>query len=102
MLADYTDGSVRDVTRQAQFQSNEPSLAAVDEDGLVRTFDLAGEAAVMARYMGRSPSSGPSSRCHGCRTSRGRRRSSEFHRPNYIDELALASGRSSACVPSRL
>ena len=52
MLAHYSDGSVRDVTRQAQYQSNESSVAAVDEDGLARTFDLAGEAAVMARYMG--------------------------------------------------
>ncbi len=52
VLAHYSDGSVRDVTRQAQFQSNETSVAGVDGDGLVRTFDLSGEAAVMARYMG--------------------------------------------------
>ncbi|MFO0927310.1 MAG: DUF1549 domain-containing protein [Gemmataceae bacterium] len=48
-----TDGSVRDVTRQTQFQSNEVAVAAVDEDGLVRTFELAGEASVMARYQGK-------------------------------------------------
>src|SRR5262249_27050030 len=52
VLAHYSDGSVRDVTRQAQFQSNELAVAAVDSEGLVRAFDLSGEAAVMARYMG--------------------------------------------------
>src|SRR5262249_1687775 len=50
--AHYSDGSVRDVSRQAQFQSNAPAIAAVDEDGLVRTLGPAGEAAVMARYQG--------------------------------------------------
>ncbi len=52
VLAHYTDGSARDVTRQAQYQSNETGLAAVDEDGLVRSFDQAGDAALMTRYMG--------------------------------------------------
>jgi hypothetical protein len=50
--AHYSDGSVRDVTLQTQYQTNDPSLAAVDDDGLVRTQQLAGEAVIMARYMG--------------------------------------------------
>jgi hypothetical protein len=52
VLAHYSDGAIRDVTRQAQFQSNEVPVAAVDDDGLARTFDLSGEATIMARYMG--------------------------------------------------
>src|SRR5262249_20571422 len=52
VLAHYGDGSVRDVTRLAQYQSNETAVAAVEDEGLVRTTDLAGEAAGMARYQG--------------------------------------------------
>jgi hypothetical protein len=50
--AHYTDGSVRDVTQRAQYQSNAPGIAAVEPEGLVRTLDQAGEAAIMARYQG--------------------------------------------------
>src|SRR5205807_10012311 len=50
--SDLSDGRIRDVTHQAQYLSNETTVAGVDADGLVRTFDLSGEAAVMARYMG--------------------------------------------------
>jgi hypothetical protein len=50
--AHYSDGSARDVTQWAQFQSNEPGVAAVEPNGLVRVLDQAGEAAIMARYQG--------------------------------------------------
>jgi hypothetical protein len=52
VTAVYADGSRRDVTRLAQFRSDEAGIADVDEAGRVRTSDLAGEAAVMARFMG--------------------------------------------------
>jgi Protein of unknown function (DUF1553)/Protein of unknown function (DUF1549) len=52
VTAYYTDGSHRDVTREAQFKSNETGIATVDGDGLVRTEENTGETAVMARYMG--------------------------------------------------
>jgi uncharacterized protein DUF1549/uncharacterized protein DUF1553 len=48
----FSDGSRRDVTRAAAFSSNEDEIAAVDPSGLIRTADVAGEAAVMVRYMG--------------------------------------------------
>jgi hypothetical protein len=48
----FSDGSRRDVTRAAAYSSNEPEIAAVDGGGLIRTADVAGEAAVMVRYMG--------------------------------------------------
>jgi hypothetical protein len=52
VIAEYSNGTKRDVTRQASFQSNLDVVAAVDEDGLVRANDERGEAAIMARYMG--------------------------------------------------
>jgi hypothetical protein len=97
VLAHYADGSVRDVTRQAQFQSNEISVAGVDADGLVRTFDLAGEAAVMARYMGQVsvfralvPLGKPLAAMP------------PFPANNYIDELAAARWKQLGIVPSEL
>lgn len=97
VLAHYHDGAVRDVTRQAQFQSNEMPVAAVDEDGLVRTFDLAGEATVMARYQGQVavfrvtvPLNQPIARYP------------DFPAVNYVDELALAKWKKLGLVPSEL
>jgi len=50
VTAHFSDGSSRDVTRQAVYQSNEPDIAAVDADGLVRTGTQNGLVAVMARF----------------------------------------------------
>lgn len=52
VTAHYRDGSTRDVTRLSGFQSNESAIAAVNDDGLIRTSHITGEVAVMARYMG--------------------------------------------------
>lgn len=52
VTAKYADGSTRDVTALAQFQSNESGIAGVNEHGLVKTTGIVGEAAIMARYMG--------------------------------------------------
>jgi Protein of unknown function (DUF1549)/Protein of unknown function (DUF1553) len=52
VTAKYGDGSTRDVTPLAQFQSNESAIASVNSQGLVKTTGVVGEAAVMARYMG--------------------------------------------------
>jgi hypothetical protein len=97
VLAHYSDGSVRDVTRQAQYQSNETPVAGVDADGLVRTFELSGEAAVMARYMGQVavfralvPLGKPLAALP------------PFPANNYIDELAVARWKKLGIVPSEL
>ncbi len=50
VTAHFSDGSSRDVTRQAVYQSNEPEIAAIDADGLVRTGTQNGLVAVMARF----------------------------------------------------
>src|SRR5205823_7469417 len=52
VYAHYSDGSIEDITRRAQYESNDPEIATVDVNGLVRTLTLSGEAAVMARYQG--------------------------------------------------
>ncbi len=52
VYAHYSDGSVEDITRRAQYDSNDPEIAVVEPTGLVRTLALSGEAAIMARYQG--------------------------------------------------
>lgn len=51
-LAKYSDGSVRDATRLALYESNVEAMAEVNESGLVQVHDIPGKAAVMVRYHG--------------------------------------------------
>ncbi len=50
--AHYSDGTVEDISRRAQYESNDGETASVNEAGLVRTSGMSGEAAIMARYQG--------------------------------------------------
>jgi hypothetical protein len=50
--AHYSDGTVEDITRRAQYESNDPEIAGVDPGGRVQTLGMSGEAAIMARYQG--------------------------------------------------
>ncbi len=52
-LAKYSDGSERDITAMALYESNDRSMVSVDDHGLVKVQDLTGNAAVMVRYQGR-------------------------------------------------
>ncbi|RLS56640.1 MAG: DUF1553 domain-containing protein [Planctomycetota bacterium] len=52
VVATYSNGTERDVTRQAGYASNLEVVARVDEQGLVTANASSGEAAIMARYMG--------------------------------------------------
>ncbi len=51
-LARYSDGSVRDVTERALFESNDAAMAEVSGSGRVTILDLTGKVAVMVRYQG--------------------------------------------------
>ncbi len=51
VTASYSDGTTRDVTHLATFQSNESAIAAVRPDGLIKAGPVPGEAAIMARFM---------------------------------------------------
>lgn len=53
VLAHYTDGSTRDVTRRALYEANEKAMAETTETGEVSLFDLPGDVAVMVRYQGK-------------------------------------------------
>lgn len=50
VVAHFSDGSKRDVTRMTQFESNDVEMAEASITGLVTTGHLAGSVAVMARY----------------------------------------------------
>ena len=51
VTAHYADGSMRDVTREASYTSNTPSVAEVTQDGVLNSLRK-GEAAVLVRYEG--------------------------------------------------
>lgn len=50
--AEYSDGTRRDVTREAVYSSNLDVVAVVSDTGLITANPPTGEAAIMARYMG--------------------------------------------------
>ncbi|QDU60315.1 Bacterial Ig-like domain (group 2) [Planctomycetes bacterium Pan216] len=52
IVAHYNDGGSDDVTREAQYDSNDTEMATVSETGLVETLGAAGDVAIMARYQG--------------------------------------------------
>lgn len=51
-VAIYADGSERDVTPMALFESNDKAMADVTDSGLVTVSDIPGKVAVMVRYQG--------------------------------------------------
>lgn len=52
VVARYSNGSEADVTHHARFQSNNESVARVDEFGLVTVSEVPGDVAIMAGYLG--------------------------------------------------
>jgi hypothetical protein len=50
--AHYADGSMRDVTALASFDSNDKEIASVSEEGVVRIGKVSGQAVVVGRFMG--------------------------------------------------
>jgi hypothetical protein len=53
VYAHYSDGTVEDVTGRTQYDSNDTEIAVVEPNGTVRSLSLSGEAAIMARYLGK-------------------------------------------------
>lgn len=53
VTAHYSDGSTRDVTGLAAYQSNEAGVASVDHKGMTAATGVMGEAAITARYLGK-------------------------------------------------
>ncbi len=52
VTATWSDGRESDVTTLAKFQSNNESLARVNEGGLIEVGEVPGDVAIMASYMG--------------------------------------------------
>ena len=52
VIASYSDGTTEDVTRMALFEANDTEMAEATNTGMIKTLDLAGEVAIMARYQG--------------------------------------------------
>ena len=95
VTAEYSDGSRRDVTRQAEYFTNLDVVATVDRDGLIEARQQTGEAAIMARYMGHVavcralvPHGEPLASLPG------------FQPNNTIDELAAAKWMKLGLMPS--
>ncbi len=97
VLAHYSDGSVRDVTRLTDFQSNEPSIASV-AGGLVTAGQLPGEATLMIRYMNHIATWNTAIPIEG--TVDGQLYA-ELPRQNFIDALVWDKLETMGIVPSQ-
>ena len=95
--ARYADGSTRDVTALAEYGANEKEIVQVDEHGGLRVGELAGEAVVVARYMGFVDASRvtvPADR------TLPESRYAELPVHNFVDEAAYAQFRKLGLFPS--
>lgn len=52
VVAYYSDGSTRDVTRLASYEANQPEMVFTEPGGRITVEDTPGEAAVMVRFQG--------------------------------------------------
>lgn len=50
VTAYFSDGSVRDITRMAQYEANQPDMAEASETGLISLQDKTGKTAVIVRF----------------------------------------------------
>ena len=95
VVATYTNGTERDVTRQADYASNLDVVARVDDQGLVQANANSGEAAIMARFMGQVAVF-TAIRPHGSALSE----IPDFQPLNAIDRLAEEKWKKLGILPS--
>jgi hypothetical protein len=95
VIAEYSDGSTRDVTRQAEFFGNLDVVATIDSEGLVEARQQTGEAALMARFQGHVA-------VYRALVPHGEPLADipEFEPSNYVDEHALARWKKLGLRPS--
>lgn len=53
VVANYSDGSTRDVTRSALYEANVEEMAKTDDEGYVKVASQPGDVAVMVRFQGK-------------------------------------------------
>ena len=95
----YADGTSRDVTDLAMFDSNDKDIAKVDEGGKVTVGVVHGEGVIVARYMGLVDASRitvPSERLYP------ETRYAALPVQNFLDPLAYAQFRRLGLLPSDL
>lgn len=98
VLAHYSDGSNRDVTAVSAYQSNEPAIVRVTNDGKVHAGMLPGEATIMARFMGHITTwSSAIPRPHPIASDVY----AALPRNNFIDEAVIARWKQLNIVPSQ-
>jgi WD40 repeat protein len=95
----YSDGSIRDVTRLAAFESNDKEIAQVDEAARVTVGKITGQGVIVARYMGLVAAARvvvPAERTLPAEQF------ASLPRNNFIDELAYAQFQRLGLLPSEL
>lgn len=95
----YADGSVRDVTRLAAFESNDKELAQVDEEARVTVGQITGQGVIVARFMGLVSAARivvPAERTLPAEQF------AQLPRNNFLDELAYAQFQRLGLLPSDL
>ena len=95
VVATYSNGTERDVTRQADYASNLDVVARVDEQGLITANVHSGEAAIMARFMGQVAVF-TAIRPHGSPLAA----IPDFQPINEIDRLAVEKWKKLGILPS--
>ena len=97
VTATYSDGSIRDVTRLTEIQSNDSGIAGVDNNGMVRTLDRFGETAIVCKFQGQVGVSNVLVPLHK-RTAQW----PKLPRGNFIDDHIMTKLRKLNVAPSAL
>jgi hypothetical protein len=97
VVAHYSDGSEQDVTRAAEYKSQQPDILTVDPTGLVATLDATGEGTIMVRYMGQVDVSRVSVPFGKTPPDSAY---AHFQPTGFIDELVLKKWRKLGLAPS--
>lgn len=97
VVVHYSDGSTRDVTYSARYDSQMPEVLAVTAEGLVETTGRSGEGSVMVRYADQVAIARIVSLRGATIPDQAY---AAFQPKNFIDELALAKWRTIHVAPS--
>jgi len=99
VVAHYTDGLSEDVTRRAEYKSQQPDILQVELDGSVASLGVTGEGAVMVRYMGLVDVARV---CIPYSRGLPEAEYAQFKPKNFIDEWVLAKWKKLGIAPSPL
>ncbi len=92
-IAHFSDGTTRDVTHVALYESNDRAMAEVTESGLVSAFDIPGKVAVMVRYQDKVS-------VYSASIPLGAPVESVPEANNFVDELVFANLKEIGIPPS--